>query len=241
MRRVGRLVLWIVLGGALCIGAVLAGGVGAVTYRPTWYRPAAIDYARLPADKTDLVNLVDRVSKALNAGEPVEITFEQDQVNRWLAAREELEGWPDALRLRNVDTPVVMFAEGNKLTAGVMIKRGEWGVVVSSTCAPRVAGDRIAVDYSGLKVGALPAPKSLLLEPLGQLVGESRARKLLDDGVFETGNDFTWQNGKVRFRVSEVALTSGVARVVFEPLNPRRGADRADAIPAAHADSQSGG
>ena len=97
--------------GAGLTGALIAIGC-ALTCRPTWYEPASIDYARLKADKRELVGLADEIGAALNGRRSIDLELYEDQINRWITARAEI--WPDSqTSLEPLRRPQITLLGGN--------------------------------------------------------------------------------------------------------------------------------
>ena len=216
-KRRSRLGRWLALGSlASTIGLLLAAGC-ALTCRPRWYQPAAIDYSRLDADKRDATNLGDRIGDGLNALQAVEIVLDQAQLNRWLAARTELPGV--TLDLGPLRNPFVDLLDENSVRIGALVERGGVQVVASVTTTMAVAADSLQFRIDRIQAGAAPAPLGLI-EPLMrealQRAGESD--RMSADGAIVVPNDFVWPNGKKRFRITKIQIDDQTVRIRLEPL-----------------------
>lgn len=209
---------WVILTAAGVFLAVLAALVGAAVRRPSWYAPPEVDHARLKTDKRDLVQLLDAIGEALNAGRGIDFELSEAQVNRWLAAGPEF--WPDLkLETAALRSPQVAFRTGNRIRVGGLAASGSLQVVVSATAAVTVEPDSLLVSLTGAKVGALPLPRAavwrLLALPSGWS-GQPQADPAND--TLRWPNDWTWSNGKRRFRVRRLEVERGVVRVALEPF-----------------------
>ncbi len=199
------------------IAAVLTLG-GAMTCRPAWYRPASIDYAHLEDDKHAEFDLENRISRGLNRGQPVEIELEEAQVNRWIAARDEL--WPgDVPSLDPLERPQVSFLDDNRVRLAALVSRGGLRSVVSATFRLAVAGDEVVIEQARLRAGLLPAPRGLVTEVLRRAAPQLHlSEEALRRGIFRVPAEGVWHNGRRRFRITNITIRHGVARVRMEPL-----------------------
>lgn len=196
--------------------------LAAATCRPSWYQPAAVDYARLSADRAELARLENRISAAVNAGQAVEIVLDERQVNRWIAARREL--WLDAPpELPGVFGLQTAFLSGQGVRVAAGVEHKGWRAVASGVLAVEVMEDELLLRIGTLRLGVLPAPGSLVrpaVEPaLRSAV--SRIAEYADGdragGALRLINDFVWPNGKRRIRVASVVVEDGALRITLEP------------------------
>jgi len=213
-RRLWRRVLLISVGGVMLTLAALGA---AVTCRPAWYQPASIDYARLDEDKRELTRLLDDVSHSLNAGRSVEVVLSQDQVNRWIAARAELPDLPGPRTPHApLQQPYVDFL-ADRLRVGISLNRGGFPLVVSATLRLSATGDVVSAALDSIRVGALPAPQAAIAQAIDRLLADASSVGRGDAADICVPNDFTWQNGKLRFRLRQIALTQAQLRLTLEP------------------------
>lgn len=208
---------WIVLASALAAATTLIAAGCSLTCRPRWYQPAAIDYSRLDSDKRDATNLGDRIGDGLNARRPVEIVLDEAQLNRWIAARSELPAGI-SLDLGPLRNPFVDLVDPDHIRMGALLERGGLKVVASVTARIAVDAEELHVRIEGIHAGAAPAPLALV-EPLlrDALARGGEAERLAADRTIVIPNDFTWPNGKRRFRVASVHIDDGTARIRLEP------------------------
>jgi hypothetical protein len=213
-RRRLRLVLVLLLLLAL---ALLLYVAAALTCQPAWYQPHSIDYRRLEDDKRAQHRLENRISAALNDSRPVEFVLDQDQLNRWIAARDEL--WPGEVpSLAPFSRPQIMLEEGNRLRLAALVEHAGTRVVLSAVFRIDLQGETLVVRWGSVRAGALPTPGALL---------EDAARKLADrlalpdhavgDDRITLPSAGRWPNGKRRFRVTGFAIGAGELRVRLEP------------------------
>jgi len=188
----------------------------AATCRPGWYEPAAVDYERLRQDKVDLLQLQDDISAALNAGQTIEFTLAEDQVNRWITARGEL--WPDiGLDLGPLRDPVVHFA-GGQIRLGATLSAAGFRPVLAVACRGAASADNVRIELTGMRIGVLPIPAGAFNDTLAASLKHSRLPATLPEaGVILLRNDFVWPNGKRRCRVATLEIGDGTVRVVIEP------------------------
>jgi hypothetical protein len=202
----------------LVVGAFVGGGC-AVTCRPSWYAPQAVDYARLPEDKRALVAIVDGIGGALQRPGPHAVDVAADQVNRWIVARHELspEEWLDAELpdLPDAHVPVVSFVPGGRVRLAVLANAGGFGSVLSVIVRVQVAADELLLSIEGVRLGLLPVPRSWVMEAARRWGDEPARQRLGADGTWRVPNDFVWPNGKRRYRITAFTTTDHGATIVL--------------------------
>lgn len=211
-RTLRRVVISFLLAIPLAIVGVFAG----LTCKPAWYRPAAIDYNLLEADKRDATNLIDHIGDELNAGRPVEIEISQEQANRWLTARRELPQGAE-VDLGPVENPFLLFDDNGEIRIAATVRRGAWATVASIGVRFEVAGDSLTIRPEAAQAGLIPAPQSLLKEALGALLKNSGGKLQEQDGAVRVPNAFVWANGKRAYRIGEIKVGGGKLRMRLEP------------------------
>lgn len=208
--------LYLVLSGASTVSLLAA--LGAATCRPAWYRPAAVDYSRLAADKRELVGLLDEIGAALNAGRPIEVTLTEEQLNRWIAARDEV--WPGLrFELVGLTFPQVNVLDGNRVRVAATARNGPVSVILSAIGRCELADDEIRMRIERVCSGRLPILRDPVLRPLRELVAGSDAMRISMEGdTVRLQNAFRWRNGNRRFRVADFETVRGAVRFRLEPL-----------------------
>lgn len=216
-----RWIRWVILSLSTTVLALVAGGL-ALTCRPGWYQPAGIDYAQLDADNRALINTLDRIGVALNGGQPIEVLLREDQVNRWIAGRDE---WPEAVGrvdLGPLEGPQVAFLGGGRVRLAGMIERAGFGVVVSCDIRVELAEDDVILHWDGLRAGLMPIPRSTLRQVLAQFVPDRQdAQAALTAGRLVLPNRWIWPNGKRRFEIRGLEVTDDQARIMLSPADSR--------------------
>lgn len=217
MRRRRRLRVFLFVSPIVLLAALICAG-GALTCRPSWYQPASIDYALIEADKHAHLKIENDISAALNGNSPVVIELDEEQVNRWIAGRQQF--WPGEVpSLAPFENPQVNFLADGSVRLAALVELANVEAVLSITFRFELSGEDVIVKWEGARAGALPAPTALLNE-LAQAIAD---RLNLDDRVlsgseFTLPNEATWPNGKRRFRVTQIAIEPGSARVELKPL-----------------------
>jgi hypothetical protein len=201
---------------ALAIPLVLLTLFVGLTCKPAWYRPAAIDYARLEADKRDATNLLDRIGDALNAGRPIDLEISQDQANRWLTARRELPQGAE-LDLGPAENPFLLFDESGQVRIAATVRRGAWATVASIGVRFEVSSEGLMVRPEAARAGVIPAPQSMLKDALAVAMKNGGANFQEEDGAVRIPNDFVWPNGKRAFRIASIAVEGGALKLRLEP------------------------
>lgn len=211
-----RLRLLLVLTPLIALAVLLCAGA-ALTCQPTWYQPLSIDYERLEDDKRAQHRLENNISAALNDNRPVEFTLDQAQVNRWIAARDEL--WPTEVpSIAPFSRPLVVFEDGNRVRLAARVEHLGLRVVLSAVFHVELRADELAVTWGSVRAGTLPMAGKLL---------EQAARKLAErlnlpdhavgDGRITLPNEGRWPNGKRPFRITGLTITGGELHVRLEP------------------------
>ncbi|RMF75796.1 MAG: hypothetical protein D6744_13050 [Planctomycetota bacterium] len=193
----------------------------AATCRPGWYQPAVVDYARLDSDNRALVNLLDRIGVELNGGRALELRLEQDQINRWIAARDE---WPEAVGrvdLGDLRSPQVLLLSGNRARLAAMVERGGFGVVLSCDVRFELDGEKLLIYWEQFRAGLLPAPRALIEEALSRSARSSALRAAAESGRLSLPNRWVWPNGKPEFVFRAIEISDGTARIELTPTGSR--------------------
>lgn len=211
-----RLVKYLLLSVSLGLLA-LAGFVCAVTWQPSWYRPAAVDYARLEEDKAFVANTADRIGDALIRGEPVTVELDEARLNRLIAERTE---WPQGreISLGGLNDPYVDLRDGDRIRVGARATYGRARAVISATLGFGVADDSLTIRLEDAAAGAAPAPGGLL-ERVTHQIAQQAGREAHEEapGSITLRNDFVWPNGKVRYRVKEIHIEESKLRIMLAP------------------------
>lgn len=198
---------------------LFAGVLGGLACRPSWYSPAAIDYARLKADKADLANTLDRIGGALNSGAPITIALNADQVNRWLTARDEI--WPDVdpPALDVLRDPQIAFLDGGVIRAAARVAYRGWPAVVSGDVGVRIDGERIHLEIGRPRIGVVPIPlvRWRLQSALARGMEQAGVPVDASGGGLAIDNDWVWPNGKRRFSIQSLEVSNGSLRVTLQP------------------------
>lgn len=205
----------------LCAATVALGLVAmscAAACRPSWYAPASVDYTRLPDDKQALVALVDGIGDALNASRPIEVRLEQTQVNRWIAARREIEMDLSGLPLDLLERPCVQFLPGNRVRLASWVGRESWRAVVTVELRLSLEGNDVLARCTALRLGALPLPRVWAGKAAAAALESGAGSVRLErDGVVRIPGHGVWQNGKRPFRIVRLSIESGRAEVALVP------------------------
>lgn len=210
--RWGFRLIWV----GLALGLMLAGVGLLATCRPDWYRPHAVDYTRLSQDKRNLVGLLDQIGAALNAGEAIEVSLDAAQINRWLAARDEL--WPDqSTQWRIWENPLVHCGSG-QVTFAAQVETAGGPLIVSCTLRGRAEPDTVRLEADAPRVGRLPVPWRWLQARLNPENNPLAGHLRRHNGQFVLDNHFVWPNGKRSFRIEDLAIAPGRIRLKLSPL-----------------------
>lgn len=213
-RSVWRRIVAPAVGVGLPISLVALGL--AATWRPAWYQPAAVDYGRLREDKAALARLQDEISAALNSGWPAQFEIREDQLNRWIVARDQL--WPEAGDEPAAWQDVQVELHGGVVRIGATVEYGGLRAVATLLCRASISGEGIEIYCDSCRLGLLPVPLGWLSSALAELQSEGDVLvSPLRGGTMLIRNDWVWPNGRRRCRLSEVRVVDGVATAVLEP------------------------
>ncbi len=212
-----RLRLLLVLTPLILLAAVLYAGA-ALTCQPAWYQPLSIDYERLEDDKRAQHRLENNISAALNDSRPVELELEQAQLNRWIAARNEL--WPaEVPSIEPFSRPQVMLEEGNRVRLAARVEHSGMRVVLSAVFQVELQEDALVVTWDSVRAGALPTPGKLLEEAAHKLAERlDLPEHAVADGRITLPHEGRWPNGERPFRITGFTITAGKLHIRLEPF-----------------------
>lgn len=224
---------WILAAGTLITVAVFVTIWLMFQHIPGWYRPVAISPDDLQRVRDDLLGTFDVLGEWLvNVEEPFTHRFTQDQINAWLAARQDM--WPGAgdwLPRGLADPFVRIDAQGFRLAATYRSRGIQ--AIVSARFVARADEQGVFLQLVEISGGSLSIPKSWIRDdlaaldaghwPAGRRVGSQLDDRPLPalsgllDGVI-LPNGWIWENGKQPFRIVALQFEPGVMRVTFDPL-----------------------
>lgn len=211
IRRIFALVVSVISMALLAVGC-------AISCRPSDYRPVTLDYTRLESDKRALSDILERIGVELNHGRPVEFEIEEEQLNRWIAARRELPIDPAAFEVQGLQKPAVRLMDG-KIRLYGLAERSGWQTVISLDVSVTPSSDMIRVAPVRAAFGAAPLPgmaMDTVRDTLKDLLTPEGA-KMTADGV-ELPNRAVWENGERPFRFESIEIKSGKAKIKLAPL-----------------------
>ncbi len=202
---------WLALAALPLAGLALVLGL---TCRPAWYTPASVDYRLLDEDKRAELAFENRISAALNADQAVEITLDQQQVNRWIAARHEL--WPgEPPSLEPLEAPQVYFLDHDRIRLAGVLRRAGLAAVVSVVLELELADDRLELRWQTPRAGLVPLPGLDMTRLLGRL---NLPGAQLQAGRLTLPTEGVWPNGRRRFRLVDLDVSAGELRLRLVPL-----------------------
>lgn len=201
---------------AAALGALGLVVAGAASWRPSWYRPAAIRYDLLRHDKRALADWSERISQALARGQALDVELTDAQLNRWVAAREEIGPefavtWPGQLH-----DPLIAFLDGQRVRVAARLSLGSWDAVVTCIGALRAREDELELRLHSVRVGALPVPSGWLTGRLGAWAPEPV--RIGRAGTLHVTNRWRWPGVERRFRIMHLAITAGRLQMRLVPL-----------------------
>ncbi|QOJ13565.1 MAG: hypothetical protein HRU75_02435 [Planctomycetia bacterium] len=225
----GRWRLRHVLYALAALGVMTIGVLALIaSWRPTTYQPPAIDRARLPDDQRDLVNLLDRIGAALNEGRAITFSLEEAQLNRWLAARDELFIDTKLDLPPEVQGPQIRISERGMFELAAQFDTGFFRPVVRLGIAASLEGDDVRVSPGSLYVGGLRLMWSGLPQGMIRTGGSTSANLRVIGNEVLVQNRFTWSNGRRDFSVTQLDFAASRVTITFTPIP--RGASGPSAV-----------
>lgn len=203
---------------------ILIGLGCALSCRPSWYLPASIDYGLLDEDKHDLTQLLDDISRSLNTRRDIEVELSEDQINRWLSARAELDLLSllpgiDTSGLNRFDQPFVSLLEPNRVRIALRVELRGFPLIASFTIAIEPSDQTLHIVWEAVQTGVLSLPGAILQRIVPNLLsGVLDPSALESDGSISIPNDLVWPNGQRRFRIRVLEIRDGTARLLLTPV-----------------------
>lgn len=224
----------LLLRGVLVVGGTtvvcVVGGWLLLHHVPGWYTPGRIPPQHRQRVKDDVLNAFNVFSERVNREPPFEFRMTQDQVNRWLAVREDFGSEVKKVIPPWMTEPAVIFRP-DQIGFAAIVDWDGWKSVVSFWFKIDVAGDDVKVRLLNVQAGSLPIPESFVLDQVETWIGQAGApdkdvaervaviRELLAGRSSE--NRFFWRNGKREFKLVGVTLGDGELTLKAQAL-PRR-------------------
>ncbi len=207
--------MWLTTSGIVFLATIVAGC--SLLRRPAWFSPITIDYERLPEDKRALVESLDSIGVALNAGRAITLTFDEQQLNRWITARSEM---PDVatVTIDPLEYPQISLLDGNHIRVAALLPRSGLELIISCVLEITRTDDQVALRISSAKLGSLSMPRAWIRRVIDapRLARESGALAS-DKADFAYVNEFIWPNGDVVFTLEELEITAGRIRLKLKP------------------------
>ena len=216
-RRRGR---WRTISAIWGICSLLASGVvvWTVLRQPAWYAPTPIDESRLRTDKSELSGLLDDIGAALNGGASIDVVLDEGQVNRWITARGEI--WPEQqIEIVGLSDPVIQFLPRDRVRVAAMATRGGVRIVLSAIFRLEATPENLRLHLESARAGRLPIPRGSLMRSLERLfTAPEGGGGAVTGETIELRNQWTWPNGKRRFRIERLEIAEGQAQMTLQPV-----------------------
>lgn len=205
---------------------------------PGWYHPAQIprEDNAIQRVKNDLVRTQEVLSEWLvNVDEPFQHRFTAEQINAWLAIREDI--WPLAREwLPPEFSDPCIYMDEQDLRLAVTYRKGDLRTVLTLSLEAHADEDGIHLRIREISAGSLTIPRSWIERELARLDDgrwpagtllpyQSDDRPLPKLTELHEGAEFpnAWEswNVKRRFRIIGLQFEPSAMVVTIEPL-PRR-------------------
>ncbi|MFH1748406.1 MAG: hypothetical protein ABIG44_15340 [Planctomycetota bacterium] len=215
-RRPRWRIISIIIGAVFWVAVLCA--LACATCRPAWYVPMTIDQERLKEDKREFVNMLDAIGGALNRGQTFNLELNEEQVNRWLAARAELpEDW--SFEVEGATFPQISFLAGNRVRIAATVSRAGVEVVLSATVRLDLSDEHLLIHIESVRAGSLPVPHKAAMKALAESLEIDPAdADRHGSNTILTRNVWEWPNGRRRFRILTLEVDSNLTRVSLEPF-----------------------
>ncbi len=214
--------------GAPCLGAIIAGSLYALIATPAWYAPPVVLAADRQQVRNNLIDAEQAFTEGLRAGSgPFTYHIYQDDLNRWIALRREIYPLIDELVPHMLADPFVLFDDGEITLAG-RYTASAVDLLLSIDIVPTFEAETITLRAKTVRCGSVGMPKDF-----GQLGLDDRIERDREQtwpgsprmwGDFLTGLHLEarawWKNGGIEYRVLDVQVQPGVLSLKIEPLGP---------------------
>ncbi len=218
---------WISLKRAVAGGAVLVFLATLLAWLcfqhvPAWYRPLWLTHTEVEAVGREAQQAFELISQKMAGGRAFSVTLDDRQINRMLAARRVI--WPASTDWLPADlrTPCVALA-GEQVMVGLRWRRGEVQSILSAAVRLSADDQHLAIALGSARAGALPLPLAALRRlrgrPAEAAPGATRSGSQIGADLLHArpaaavSNEFVWPNGKIRFRVTDIAVDGSTLRV----------------------------
>ncbi len=225
--------LWLGAGALAAILLALPIGWMAYRYIPSWYQPAYVPYEEEQEARDRLGASFTALSRGMGQGRPFEFRVRQDDLNRWLVARDRI--WPASKRWipEQIRNPMVLFREDEITLAGMWTGPGP-DTVVSIRLHAEIVDGKLCVRILSVRGGALPVPVSLIRREVARQERRWRQRDepLLPDGTSLADAiagaplppEVRWRQPRGTFRIEALRIQEDELWVQLrpEPVRSRR-------------------
>jgi hypothetical protein len=202
----------VVAGIGLC-GCLLAG---TAFCRPSWYTPSSVDFSRLESDKRSLLTIVDAIGEGLNGRQVVDLVLDEAQLNRWIAARQQI--WPGADFLPpGLERPQIMLLDAGCVHVATLVHVGAVRLVLTLRLRLDQRDSDLDVEIQEARLGLLPLPARWAARWLPDTVLPRNVGRSPSGGV-SVPNRWIWQNGKRPFRIDALMISRARLSVRIAPL-----------------------
>jgi hypothetical protein len=183
----GRRRRWLRLAGGTT-AAILLVLIGSawMAYRhiPTWYRPAYVPVEDEQQARDELGAAFTELSRGMGQNRTFDFIVRQDQLNRWLVARDRI--WPESKRWipEQIEDPMIVFQTGEVLLAGLWQGPGP-RTVVNIRLRLEMENGKVRTRVLSVRGGSLPFPLGPIEREIERLERHraERDEPLLPDGA----------------------------------------------------------
>lgn len=186
---------------------------------PGWYVPPTLDHAKLNDDKRDLTNMLDAIGGALNRGKTADLELNEGQLNRWLAARDEMPlpaEW--SYEFPDIHGPQINLLDGDRIRLSGAVERGGRSYVFSFVVHLAVDGERLRITPVDVRIGSLGIPRFLLSWVSQRARAGGAGRDAIDlSQAVDTSAAGVWPNGRRPFQMEHLEVSVGRIKLQLRP------------------------
>jgi hypothetical protein len=207
--------------------AALAAAWAAFRHIPSWYRPVYVPLEAEQDARDELGAAFTELSRGMGQGRPFDFIVRQDELNRWLVARDRI--WPASKRWipEQIADPMIVFDRDEVRLAGTWRGPGP-RTVLSVRFRVEMKDGRLRATVQSVRGGSLPVPLAVIKREIDRLERNwaDRNEPLMPEGGSIVGamegaplpNEIPWSQPKGKFRIESLSVAPGELRARLVPM-----------------------
>jgi len=220
---------WLTTVGGLAVVLIFGlAGLAWMAYRhiPAWYRPSYVPSEDEQDARDELGAAFTELSRGMGQGRPFDFVVRQDELNRWLVARDRI--WPASKRWipEQIADPMIAFRKDEVLLAGTWQGPGP-RTVVNIRLRLEMTDETLRANVLSVRGGSLPIPLGPVKRHIARLENDRAGRKrpLLPDGTSivqaiegsPLPREIPWSQPRGKFRIEGLEVRPGELQVHLLP------------------------